>query len=214
MLSVVVGALGPSESRAQDTIGLEGSPTSDARHSLADPAEPTDAPEREHVELSFGVAPALGGLGHLGALGGLGALGAQGGLFSLPVAVDVAVPLGSRALLSFGGGAAFGEGGGTSALTVHVAVSVLAYLDRPRTHAFLPTVRVQVRGAYAELSGALGGEALLALGVGARGGLTYLFDDAFGIRAELGAGLDASFGAGFTGIGLDLESAFTLVLRA
>ena len=215
--SLLIGTLMPSGTSAQSAVEALDEPrpretlATDADPALANVDEPhLDEPQR--FELSFGLAPTLGGLAGLAGVG-LGGLGGLQGMIGLPVAMDLAIPLGSRALLSIGGTGAYAEIGTTSSFAVQLPVSVLAYLDRPRAGAFVPIVRVQLRGSYSELRSDLASSAMLALGAGARGGLTYLFDDAVAIRAELGAGIDGMMAASQASISLRLESSFTLVLR-
>lgn len=207
--SIVVGTLLPGEARAQEEEALV--PPKAA--AIADVAEAEDAgSEPERFELSLGVAPTLGGLVGLGGTGGLAGLQGAG---LVPIALDVGLPLGSRALLTVGGSFSYAESSGAYAVGVQIPISVLCYLDRPRAGAFVPLLRVIARGTFNEMgSPAFGTSGLLALGAGARGGLTYFFADALALRLELGAGIDAAFAPSMTSVALDLESAITLVLRA
>jgi len=216
--SLLIGTLMPTETSAQSAVEALGEPRPqpipaiDADHALVNAQEPEHF-EAEHFELSFGLAPTLGGLAGLAGIGGLGGLGGLQGMIGLPVAMDLGVPLGSRALLSIGGAGTYAESGTSASFAVQLPISVLVYLDRPRAGAFVPIVRVQLRGSYAELRSDLASSAMLALGAGARGGLTYLFDDAVAKRAGLAAGLDGAMREVHTSVGLRLESSFTLVLR-
>lgn len=205
--SIVVGTLVPGEASAQEEgpVPPKGAVTEDV--STVDET----GPEPARFELSLGVAPTLGGLLGLGAAG----LGGLQGAGLVPIALDVGLPLGSRTLLTVGGSFAYSETSGTYGVTVQVPLSVLCYLDRPRAGAFVPLVRVLARGAFVEMGApGLASSGMLALGAGARGGLTYFFADALALRLELGAGVDASFASAWTSVTLDLESAITLVLRA
>jgi hypothetical protein len=205
--SIVVGTLVPGEASAQEEAPVppKGAVTEDA-------AEAEEAgPEPERFELSLGVAPTLGGL--LG-LTGTGALGGLQGAGLVPIALDVGFPLGSRALLTVGGSFQYTEASGVYSVGLQLPLSVLCYFDRPRAGAFVPLLRVLARASFTETGvPGLGSFDMLALGAGARGGLTYFFADALALRLELGAGVDASFTEGWTNVTVDLESAITLVLR-
>jgi len=212
--SLLIGTMMPTETSAQAVIDALGAPRGDASETIDVVPEPGDPDEPERFELSFGIAPTLGGLAGLGGIGGLGGLAGLQGMFGMPVAMDLAIPLGSRALLGLGGAGTYAESGDASSFALQLPLSVLAYLDRPRAGAFVPIVRVLLRGTYSQLRDGLGGSMMLALGAGARGGLTYVFDDAIAMRAELGAGIDVAMAEGYTSVALRLESSLTLVLRA
>lgn len=189
---------------------IEREPTSD--HAPSE-REPTDATEPEHVELSFGLVPTFGLTGGgLGGLGGLAGLAGGQGLGVVPIAGDVAFPLGSRALVAVGASASYLEGG-SRWLSVHVPISVLVYLERPRASAFVSSVRGLARGGLTQVE--RDGVTMGWLGAAAAvlGGLTYFFDEALALRAELGVGLDATWVEGTTALDLHLQSSLTLVLR-
>lgn len=211
--SVLIGTLAPSESSAQEeaTVPPKGDVAVAAESAAPDETtdETTDEPAR--FELSLGVTPTLGGLMGLSSAGALGGLQGAG---LIPVAVDVGFPLGSRALLTLGGGGSYFDTSGGHALSLHVPVSLLCYLDQPRAGAFVPLLRVLARGSFSEMSSGDVSVSTLGLGAGARGGLTYFFADALALRLEVGAAVDAAFSAPSTSIAVDLESAITLVLRA
>lgn len=214
--SVLIGTLAPSESSAQEeaTVPPKGDvavAADAAPDEIPDeiPDETTDEPAR--FELSLGVTPTLGGL--LG-LSGTGALGGLQGAGLLPVAVDVGFPLGSRALLTLGGGGSYFETPGGQAVSLHLPISLLCYLDRPRAGAFVPLVRVLARGTFSEMSTTDFTVSSLGLGAGVRGGLTYFFHEALALRLEVGGAVAAGFSPSSTSVALDLESAITLVLRA
>ncbi len=208
--SLLIGTLMPTETSAQSAVEALGEPRPQPIPAIDADRTLVNAHEPEHFELSFGLAPTFGGLAGLAGLDGLGGVL---GMIGVPVALDLAIPLGSRALLSIGGAGTYVDSVTSSSFAVQLPISVLVYLDRPRAGTFVPIARVQLRGSYAALRSDLGSSAMIALGAGARGGLTYLFDDAVAIRAELGAGIDGAMTGGYTSVALRLESSFTLVLR-
>lgn len=172
-------------------------------------------PEAQHVELSFGLAPSLGlagGLAGLSGAGGLGGLGTAQGLGLLPVAADVAFPLGSRALVAVGASVAYADSG-LRLLHVQIPISLLVYLDRPRASAFVSSVRGLVRGSTTQLESEGSSQGSFAAGAGLLGGLTYFFDDALAVRGEVGVGADAMWAPGIVAFDLHLQGSITLVLR-
>lgn len=166
-------------------------------------SETTTSPEPEHVELTLGLAPSLG-------LGGLGSLGGLVGL-PLPVALDAAFPLGSRALVTVGASLSIASSDAGTQANVSIPISALVYLDSPRAGAFVSSFRVRARGTVFTWSN---GPSILSAGIALMGGLTYFFDEALAVRAEVGAGADATAGPSDAALlALGLESSVALVLR-
>lgn len=206
LLAMALLAYGSSDVQAQEatqdaTYGPRAEASADSAVS-----ETTSSPEPEHVELALGLAPSLG----LGSLGGLGGLAGNLGL-PLPVALNVAFPLGSRALVTVGASLSIASFESTNQADVSIPISAFVYLDRPRAGAFVSSFRVRARGTVFTWSN---GASILSAGIALMGGLTYFFDEALAVRAEVGAGADAAAGpSNAVLLALGLESSVALVLR-
>jgi hypothetical protein len=208
----------PTEVDPASTAGVTRAGPSEARakppSEMPEPEpEEDDLTETARYELSFALGPALtfggGGLGGLAGLGGVAGLNPGSFSIGVPVALDLGIPLGSRALLVIGGSALFTNAGGADSVSATLPIGVLVYLDRPRAGAFIPTLRVTAIGGL--ISGP--GFEWASLGVAARGGLTWLPIEQLGIRAELGAHLTSAF-MDAVWVNLGIEGALSLVIRA
>jgi hypothetical protein len=107
----------------------------------------------------------------------------------LPIVGDVALPLGSRALVAIGASPTYLENSG-SWLTGRVPISLLVYLDRPRASVFVSSVRGVLRGSFTQFEGDGVSRGSFGVGAAVLGGLTYFFDEALAVRAEVGLGGD------------------------
>jgi hypothetical protein len=163
----------------------------------------------------FGAASQLGGAGALGGLGGTGALGGLGVVFS-PV-LDVGIAIDPSVLFVVGASGAFSDAPGTS-FGVTVPFGFLWYLEPPRVGRAMPMLRTMASVGYSRAEIAPGNDAeSYAIGLLARGGLTWLPCRELGLRAEIGlhgTGSRSSFaGEARFAIGVGMDALIGLVMR-
>lgn len=205
--TIALGQLLPSEAAAQDAPAAYAESEWAPKHADAEAVEEAaEEPEEARWELSIGVAPIANGA----SLGGLSGLAGLAGNLTPQMVLGIGVPLGSRALLSVGATGSYLESSGNQYGNVSIPLGVLLYLDRPRSGAFIPTVRVTASGW---LWSSTVGFGAFGLGVGIRGGLTWLPSDRFGLRAEVGGHLGSQFSETFTSVSLALDAELSLVVR-
>lgn len=167
--------VGAGDARAQD-VADEGAPAS--------------------VELSLSVAPTAllalgglqnGGLAGLGGTSGLGGVGALSGL--LAPQLDVGVALDRSTYLVVGVSGSFRDGE-PSSYSLAVPLGVLWYLETPRVGRVMPMLRIGVAGylSHQDLPPSLASGPIESFGAQAlaRGGITWLIERHFALRAEVG----------------------------
>ena len=221
--SVLLGSVVPAPAGAQEldvpesygerlaepsvTRGAEALPAGDASVSTDEAATEGaelevsgDTSEPWRLELIAGVAPSFG----------MGLFNTVQSLEWTPIFAEMGIPLGSRALLMVGATGSFSSSPSGSWAQVTVPLGILAYLDRPRAGAFVPTVRA---GVFGSVWAADGFEPSFGWGALARAGLTWLPVEQVGIRGELGPRLSVAQSSEHASVSLGIDLLLGIVVR-
>jgi hypothetical protein len=154
--------------------------------------DPADEGAPAAVELSLSIAPtallALGGpQGALAGLGGVGGLGALTTLLTPQLDAGFAIDRATYFVVGVSGSFRDGDQPGYN---VAVPLGVLWYLETPRVGRLMPMLRVGVTPylSHQELPPSVSLAPIESFGAQAlvRGGLTWLLDRHFALRAEIG----------------------------